>query len=310
MADEMIRATAAKGGIRAVGITGKGFVEEARYRHHLSAVSSAALGQAMIATLLLCSSMKSPRSRVSLQILGNGPIGRVFADAGLDGTVRGFVEYPQVELAPTDRGLDVAGAIGREGILCVIRDEGKDIPYTSTVEIVSGEVSQDVAHYLFTSEQTPSVMLLGVFVNEAGIDVAGGVLLQLMPQEAENEALINLLEQRISNLEGFSTLLRAGKSLQQILCDLLEGLEPQILPYVQPLRFACRCSFDRVLGALRILGVHELKDMLEKDNGAEVTCQFCNTVYRADRLDLGKLIMNMEAEQPTLWYTPTPHADP
>lgn len=299
MADIMIRAIAAKGGIRAVGITGRGLVEEARDRHHLSAVGSAALGQAMIATLLLSSSMKSPQSRVSLQILGNGPIGTVFADGGLDGTVRGFVEHPQIELAPTDRGLDVAGAIGNEGILYIIRDEGKDMPFTSTVELISGEVSQEVVHYLFTSEQTPSVMLLGVFVNEKGIDVAGGVLLQLMPQEAENETLISLLEERIKNLDSLSALLRAGKTLQAILFDLLAGLEPQLLPYSQPLRFACRCSFDRVLGALRILGVTELKDMIEKDGGAEVTCQFCNTVYRADRIDLGKIIMNMQAEETT-----------
>ncbi len=300
MADEMIRATAAKGGIRAVGITGKAFVEEARRRHHLSAVGSAALGQAMIATLMLCSTMKAPQSRVSLQILGNGPLGTVFADAGLDGTVRGFVQYPYLELPPTDRGLDVAGAIGKEGFLYIIRDEGKDMPYTSTVELVSGEVSQDVANYLFTSEQTPSVMLLGVFISDKGVEVAGGILLQLMPQEAENESLIMLLEERIKKLDSFSTLLRSGQSIAQILCDILEGLEPKVLPYAQPLKFACRCSFDRVLGALHILGISELKDMLEKDGGAEVTCQFCNTVYRADRIDLGKIIMNMQAEEQAL----------
>ncbi|MFN3360929.1 MAG: Hsp33 family molecular chaperone HslO [Pseudanabaenaceae cyanobacterium] len=296
MADEMIRVTAANGGIRAVGITGKGFVEEARQRHKLSAVGSAALGQAMIATLLLASSMKTPQARVSLQIMGDGPLGKVFADAGADGTVRGFVKNPHVEIPLTDsNGLDVGQAIGHNGFLCVIRDEGIGIPYTSTVELASGEVGQAVAHYLFTSEQTPSVVLVGVHVNSEGIEAAGGALLQLMPQEAENNTLIDLLEERVRNFHGFSRLLREGSSPAQILVNMLEGLHPEVLPEVKPLRFACPCSLDRVLSALRMLSIAELREMMEKDGGAEVVCQFCGKVYHIDRFDLGKIIMNMEA---------------
>ncbi|MEM9273937.1 MAG: Hsp33 family molecular chaperone HslO [Cyanobacteria bacterium P01_F01_bin.143] len=297
MADKLIRATAADNGIRAVGVITTKLTEEARQRHNLSYVATAALGRTMTAGLLLVSSMKKIESRVNIRFEGNGPLGSILVDAGLDGTVRGYVQNPEVELPPNDKGkLDVGGAVGKEGFLYVIRDVGYGYPYSSTVELVSGEIGEDIANYLVNSEQTPSALLLGVFVGADGVTAAGGLLLQVLPKAARDESLVALLESRISKLSGFTPLLRAGKSLNEIMEDLLGDLGLTIMPESQLVRFSCPCSFDRVLGALKMLGEAELKDMIEKDGGAEATCQFCNEVYQATEAELNQIIDDLKAE--------------
>jgi len=297
MADKLIRATAADNGIRAVGVITTKLTEEARQRHNLSYVATAALGRTMTAGLLLVSSMKKAESRVNLRFEGNGPLGSILVDAGLDGTVRGYVQNPEVELPPNDKGkLDVGGAVGKDGFLYVIGDVGYGYPYSSTVELVCGEIGDDIASYLVNSEQTPSALLLGVFVGADGVTAAGGLLLQILPKAARDESLVALLESRIGKLSGFTPLLRAGKSLNEIMEDLLGDLGLTIMPESQLVRFSCRCSFDRVLGALKMLGEAELKDMIEKDEGAEATCQFCNEVYQATESELNQIIEDLKAE--------------
>ena len=297
MADQLIRATAADGGIRAVGVITTRLTEEARQRHKLSYVATAALGRAMSSGLLLVSSMKREEARVNIRIKGDGPLGGLLVDAGLDGTVRGYVDNPGVELPPNAVGkLDVGGAVGHSGYLYVIRDVGYGYPYSSTVELVSGEVGDDVAHYLMTSEQTPSALLVGVFVGAEGVIASGGLLLQVLPKAARDEELIELLESRVSQLSGFTPLLQAGKTLPEIFEQLLGDLGLIVLPEVQLVRFDCRCSFNRVLGALKILGEAELQDMIEKDKGAEATCQFCGEVYQASSEQLEQLIVDLRTE--------------
>ncbi len=296
MADQLIRATAADGGIRAVGVITTRLTDEAKQRHRLSYVSTAALGRTMAAGLLLASSMKREGSRVNIRIRGDGPIGGVMADAGADGTVRGYVDNPHVELPPNEQGkLDVGGAVGQDGYVYVVRDIGHGYPYSSTVELISGEVGDDITHYLVTSEQTPSALVLGVFVGADGVTAAGGILIQILPKAATNPELVELLESRISSLKGFTPLLQAGKTLPAIFEDLLGDLGLEILPETQLVRFHCGCSFDRVLGALRLLGPVELQDMIEKDDGAEAICHFCGEVYKADRNHLSQLIGELQA---------------
>ncbi|MGB3295295.1 MAG: Hsp33 family molecular chaperone HslO [Phormidesmis sp.] len=297
MADQLIRATAANGGIRVVGVTTTRLTEVARQRHELSYVATAALGRAMTAGLLLASSMKQPQSRVNIRVKGNGPLGGLLVDAGLDGTVRGYVEHPQVELPPSENGkLDVGAAIGEEGYLYVVRDIGYGYPYSSTVELVSGEIGDDLTHYLATSEQTPSALVLGVFVGADGVEVAGGLLLQVLPKAARDEALISLLEERLGSLSGFTPLLRAGKSLPQIFEELVGDVGLEMLSGSQIVQFSCKCTRDRMLGALKLLGVDELKDMIAVDNGAEAVCHFCNEKYHADSGQLQDLIDELETQ--------------
>ncbi len=291
MADQLIRATAAEGGIRAVGVITTRLTEEARTRHKLSYVATAALGRTMSAGLLLASSMKTQQSRVNIRIKGDGPLGGLMVDAGVDGTVRGYVENPEVEVPLNALGkLDVGGAIGA-GYLYVVRDVGYGYPYSSTVELVSGEIGDDVSNYLVTSEQTPSALVLGVFVGPEGVQASGGLMLQVMPKGASDEELIAKLESRVATLSGFTPLLRSGKTLEQMFDQLLGDMGLEILPEVQMLRFHCGCSFDRVLGALKMLGAAELQDMIEKDHGAEAICHFCNQVYQANSDHLAELIV-------------------
>jgi molecular chaperone Hsp33 len=297
MVDQLVRATAADGGIRAVGVITTRLAEEARQRHQLSYVATAALGRTMSAGLLLASSMKRSDARVNIRVRGNGPLGGILVDAGLDGTVRGYVDNPDIELPPNSIGkLDVGGAVGHEGFLYVVRDMGYGYPYSSTVELVSGEIGDDITHYLVSSEQTPSALMLGVFVSAEGVTASGGLLLQVLPKAARDEALIETLESRVAALKGFTPLLRAGKTLPQILDDLLGDMELDILPETQLVRFYCGCSFNRVLGALKILGQAELQDMLNEGEDAEVTCHFCGEVYKANSDQLEQLLQELRAE--------------
>ncbi|MEB3358994.1 MAG: Hsp33 family molecular chaperone HslO [Synechococcales bacterium] len=297
MADQLVRGTAADDGIRIVGVITTRLVEEARQRHDLSYVATAALGRTMSAGLLLASSMKRPESRVNIRVRGNGPLGGILIDAGLDGTVRGYVDNPHIELPPNPMGkLDVGGAVGSEGYLYVVRDVGYGYPYSSTVELVSGEIGDDITHYLSVSEQTPSALIVGVFVGAEGVTASGGLLIQVLPKAAQDDALISTLESRVAQLSGFTPLLRAGKSLPQMFEELLGDMGLTVFPETQMVRFHCGCSFDRVLGALKILGRDELRDMIEEDNGAEATCHFCGEVYQASSQELEQLISEIQAE--------------
>lgn len=297
MADQLIRATAAEGGIRAVGVITTRLTEEARQRHKLSYVATAALGRTMSAGLLLASSMKRAGSRVNIRVKGDGPLGGLLVDAGLDGTVRGYVENPDVELPPNSKGkLDVGGAVGHDGYLYVVRDVGYGYPYSSTVELMSGEIGDDIAHYLVTSEQTPSALVVGVFVGAEGVTAAGGILVQVMPKAARDEALVEKLETRVAALAGFTPLLQANKTLPDIFEQLLGDMGLEMLGETQLLRFHCGCSFDRVLGALKMLGEDELQDMIDKDEGAEAICHFCGEVYQATSNELAQLILDLREE--------------
>ncbi|MCG9884119.1 MAG: Hsp33 family molecular chaperone HslO [Cyanobacteria bacterium] len=299
MGDRLIRATAAGGGIRAVGTITTRLVDEARQRHGLSYVATAALGRTMSAGLLLASSMKRPGSRVNLRFRGDGPLKGIMVDAGLDGTVRGYVSNPAVELPPKPNGkLDVGGAIG-EGFLYVVRDAGYGYPYSSTTEIISGEIGDDITHYLAMSEQTPSAVSLGVFVDKGGVVASGGLMLQILPRAAVDEEMVTAIEERVGALAGFSTLLREGKSLPDIFESLLGDMGLEILPEVQMVRFHCGCTHERMLDALKLLGPDELQDMIETDGGAEATCNFCNEIYRSDVHQLASLIEELRTDTGT-----------
>ncbi len=296
MADHLIRATAADGNVRAVAAISTQLCEEARQRHQLSYVATAALGRAMTAGLLLSTGMKRLDARINLQFMGDGPLGKVWIDAGTDGTVRGYVQNPAVELPPNQLGkLDVGGAVGRNGNLHVIRDLGFGYPYSGSVQLVSGEIGDDVTQYLARSEQTPSAVLLGVFVDSDGVQQAGGLLIQLLPGAPER--LIADMEAKLSGLTGFTPLLRSGMGLTDILENLLGDWDLQIAPDTQMIRFNCPCSADRMLRALRMLGAVELRDMIEKDGGAEGTCHFCNEIYRVGESELQQVIEDLSASE-------------
>jgi molecular chaperone Hsp33 len=284
--DLLVKATAAERTVRAVVAVTTMLAEEARVRHQTAPTASAALGRTLTASLLLGSMLREDE-KLSLQFMGRGPLRGIFAEANGQGEVRGFVYYPRTHLPLKHGKLNVGGAVGK-GTLTVIRSQiwGKE-PYRSILPIVSGEIGSDIAHYLLNSEQIPSAVSLGVFVDPTEeVVAAGGFILQVMP--GASPEVIAQLEANVAQARPISQLVREGASPTEILEHVLHGFAP--LPVGEiPIRFVCRCSRERVLGALVALGEAEVRDLVEKEGQALVTCEFCNEQYSIARPDLETL---------------------
>ncbi len=291
MKDYVIRATAGNGQLRAfVGIT-TNMVEEARKMHETSKVATAALGRTLTATSIMGLMMKNKGDKVSVIIKGGGPIGTILTTSDANGIVKGYVSNPKVEVQDYENGkLNVAAAVGTNGVVKVIKDLGLREPYNGAYPLVSGEIAEDFTHYFALSEQTPSVVALGVLTTEYEVQFAGGFIVQLMP-DATDET-IDKLEQNIAKLESVTNMLQEGQKPEEILEIVLDGLEPRILD-TKEVGFKCECSKDKVQEALVSIGKVALKEIIEEDKQAEVGCQFCNSKYNYTEQELTDILENM-----------------
>ncbi len=282
MKDILTKGTAE--GVRIYALCTTNLVQEAAIRHHTSHLASAALGRAMNGALLLAATMKD-NERIALRLKGDGPIGEVVADA--EGThVRGYVGDPDVFLPLKNGKLDVGGAIGAGNII-VTRYLQNAEPFTGYAELVDGEIASDLTNYLYTSEQTPSSVALGVLVNKEGQVIAsGGYFIQAMPGCAE-ETLAQL-EENISLTPYVTQLLELGYTPEKMIETIARGLDVTIQKSIE-LSYKCRCSREKILGALATLGQEDISAM-SQDEETEVHCQFCNETYKFSGEEIARLL--------------------
>jgi molecular chaperone Hsp33 len=289
--DYLVRATALDGLIRAFAIDATDVVNEIVRRHSTAPVVTAALGRLSIGALLFGALLKEETHMVTIRMQGDGPAGTLLASANAKGGVRGLVSNPQPDVEQVRNGkLNVRAAVGTSGYLTVTRDLGLGQPYVGTVEIVSGEVGEDLAHYLARSEQTPSAVGIGVFVQPDGMaEAAGGYLVQLMPGITERDAAS--IEQTLHGLPHPTTMLRSGDAPEDILARVF-GAGMQILD-TRDVRFECHCSRDRAERAICMLGRQAIVEMIDEGaerGGAEVTCEFCRERYLIPLIDLHSML--------------------
>lgn len=263
------------GQARAILIESTQLVQRAKEIHGLSRIATAALGRTLTATVMMGSMLKGDNESVSAQIKGGGPIGTVLAVAHGDCTAKGYVDNPGVDLPRTGKKLPVGAAVGKEGRLTVIKDLKLREPYVGQVNLVSGEIAEDFAMYFTASEQTPSLVSLGVLVSDERVEAAGGLIIQILP--GASEAAIASIEASAGMFMDISGTMREYH-LKDSVPQLLMHLEPEILSTRQP-RYACNCSRERIEQVLVALGAEELSDMIREQHGAQVDCHFCNKRY-------------------------------
>lgn len=277
MSDYIVRASAADAQIRAFACTAREVAETARRVHNTSPVVTAALGRLLSAGAMMGVMLKGEQDILTLQISGDGPAGGLTVTADSHGNVKGYANVPDVILPANAVGkLDVAGAIGK-GSLRVIKDMGLKEPYVGQTLLQTGEIAEDLTYYFAASEQVPSSVGLGVLMERDNtVKQAGGFIVQLMP--FAEEGVIDRLEENLRKITSVTALLEAGNTPEQILGQLLTGLNMEITDTI-PTAFVCSCSKARVEKALISIGKEELKDMIEEGKEIEVNCHFCNRNY-------------------------------
>ena len=288
--DYIVRASAADGQIRVFAATTKDLVEKARKIHGTSPVATAALGRLLTGAAMMGSMMKGRADVLTVQVMGDGPIGSLTVTADSMARVKGFVQNPEVMLPASAEGkLDVGGAVG-DGMLRVIKDLGLKEPYVGETELISGEIAEDLTVYFATSEQTPSSVALGVLMNRDNtVAQAGGFIIQLMPDATEE--VISHLEQKLTEVTSVSGLLSEGMTPEEILEYIFAGFDLKLLDKI-PTSYYCNCSKARVEKALISLGAKELNAMIADGEPITMNCHFCDSVYTFSVDELKELVQN------------------
>ncbi len=292
--DTLIRGTLSDNAARFIAISGRELVEKARVTHKLSRVCTAALGRTLLITSMMGAELKSDDDKVTTIIKGEGMAGNLVCTSNRRAVVKGYIENPSLELPLTPQGkLDVALAVGWFGKLTVIRDHSMKEPYVGSCSMASGEIAEDFAQYFTLSEQTPSLVYLGVRVDTqtGAVRSAGGIIIQPLP--GCSEAVIDALQAEVSSISELALRLDGEMELGEALEVILEDFSPNVLAVDTP-AFECDCSIERLERVLISLGREELSDMIEKDGGAELTCQFCNKKYAFNSAELKRLLKEAE----------------
>ncbi len=292
MRDEIVIADALNGQVRIHAACTTQLVEEARIHHHCMPTSAAALGRTMTATAIMASDLKNEKEKITSVLNGHGPAGTVLAQADGAGNVRGFIGDPNLYLVREDGHLAVGQAVGTNGNLTVTRDMGLKDTFSGVSQIQSGEIGDDFAYYFAISEQTPSVVGVGVLVNPNGtIKAAGGLIYQLLPNASEEA--IELCEKVAATQKPVSELIDSDLSLEEIIRTYFE--DANILDH-REVRWHCDCSKDRFSAGLMTLADGDLQEMIEDGKGAECVCQYCNEAYNFTTEELKEILEKKHVE--------------
>lgn len=286
--DYLIRAIAANDQLRAFAVDTTGITEYARTIHGNYPIATAALGRLMSAGLMMGQMLKSEDDKLTLQLLGDGEMKHVIVTSNLSGTVRGYVSNPYVDLPPNRQGhLNVGEAIGN-GSLTVIRDMGLKEPYVSSIDLVSGEIAEDLTYYFAQSEQTPSTVGLGVLLNHDNtVRKSGGFIIQLLP--FTKKATIDRLDENIKKFTSVTDVLSKGKTIEEMLEIVLDGFDLHITDR-KDVSWKCNCSFERGKAVLSTLKDEELQKMIDEDKDIDVDCDFCGKHYKYTPLDIEEIL--------------------
>lgn len=289
MTDQILRALVADGkAVLWLACTTQ-IAKQAQDLHKLTPLATCAMGRVLTGSALMAAGFKGEQDEITVIVKGDGPIGKMLVVADAKGNVRGCVDHPSVNLPDLLQGKpDVAGAVGRNGYLTVIRDLGLKKPYIGHVALQSGEIGEDLAYYYSVSMQIPSVVFLSTRVNVQTQEISsGGLLLQTLP-DCDSETM-TLLENRLPDILQIGSFLEEGLSLEDIAKIVFIGMDVQILEK-RDIQYTCPCSKERLIKSLLCLGEKELTDILHEQGSAEVCCQFCNKVYHFPEAELHQLI--------------------
>lgn len=276
MADTLDRIITESGNVFGIACDTTTLVNEACRRHDLGPTAAAALGRALTGAILIAGLLKDDQS-VQLIFEGNGPLGKVIAEAHSNGAGRGYVVEPHADVPLKDGNIDVAAGIGKAGFLRVIKDIGLEQKYTGLVQLYTSEVGEDIAYYLTESEQTPSTISLGVHLQPDGtIAAAGGFLLQSLPPA--DEQILRQLEQKAQTHASVTALLASGKTPAEILAAIFDNI-PHKPTGSKNLFFRCRCSKDKMTDVINTLSREDIEYLLELGDDAEVKCDYCSSSY-------------------------------
>ncbi|MBQ3044937.1 MAG: Hsp33 family molecular chaperone HslO [Clostridia bacterium] len=275
---ELVRMISTDGTLTVIAADTTDIVNRMEQIHQTSAVTSAALGRLLTAASMMGAVLKGKDNSITLRINGGGPAGSVIAVSDSEGNVRGYVSNPVVEIPLNAKGkLDVAGAVGTDGTLTVMKDLGMNEPYIGQVPIISGEIAEDITSYFATSEQLPSVCALGVLVNpDLSIKAAGGFIIQLLPTAMDDT--IDKVEECIKDIEPVTQMLTSGMTPEDICRHVLKSFELETLDSSEP-EYRCSCSKERVANALISIGREGLLEMAQ-EKVTEVSCHFCEKKYK------------------------------
>ncbi len=292
MKDRLIDCLAYDGKVSIKCISSTDMVEEARKLHDLSPTVSAALGRLLTITSIMGYETKEKKGSITNQIKGDGPLGMLTAVGESNGNVKGYVANPKLDLPLNENNgkLDVGTAVGKHGMLYIIKDLGIGKPYVGMTPIVSGEIAEDFTNYFATSEQTPSVIALGVLVDKNGIRSAGGYKLSLMPDATDE--IISKIEEQVGKIDPVSKMLDEQKTLEEIAKEVTGDNNLKVLAEINP-EYKCNCSREKCEKGLIAIGKEELQKIIDEEEKIEIACNFCDKKYEFTREDMKKLLNNM-----------------